>query len=67
MWLDLARGGTYLHPEAIRPRALEPSLVDDFFSSSVGQWERAPTDVTLQVFLKFRACYFQSHSGGRPL
>ena len=30
-WLDIARGGTYLHPDAIRPRTLEDSLVDDFF------------------------------------
>ena len=30
-WLDVTRGGTYLHPEAIRPRTLEDSLVDDFF------------------------------------
>ena len=30
-WLDIARGGTYLHPEALRPHTLEDSLVDDFF------------------------------------
>ena len=35
-WLDLARGGTYLYPEAIRPRTLEASLVDDFFSVLCG-------------------------------
>ena len=29
-WLDLARGGTYLHPDAIRPRTVEDTLVDDF-------------------------------------
>ena len=35
-WLDLARGGTYLHPDAIRPRTLEVALVDDFYSVLCG-------------------------------
>ena len=35
-WLDLARGGTYLHPDAIRPRTLEDALVDDFYSVLCG-------------------------------
>ena len=69
-WLDLARGGTYLHPDAIRPRTLEDALVDDFYSVLCGSalpqssWART-TRRSYQGWVTAYCDFCQRIRGGR--
>ena len=55
-WLDITRGGTFLHPDAIRPHTLDDAIVDDFnallYGSELVQsaWSRS-TRVSYQAWV----------------
>jgi len=70
-WLDIARGGSYLHPDAIRPHTLVDTLVDDFndllYGSELVQsaWARS-TRISYQSWVT-AFCTFCHEQGCRPL
>ena len=70
-WLDIARGGSYLHPDAIRPHTLADALVDDFHALLYGSelvqsaWSRS-TRISYQGWVT-AFCTFCHVRGCQPL